>query len=118
MGLQVIADLKAKGLLRPIVVVGLGTNGPVTAGQISQLFAEIGPDHKLVLVNTFENRPWEQEVNAILAAGHVSIQVLRWRNGIRPSSTAPACSGRTGYTRGRRAGSSTRECSRERSSAW
>jgi hypothetical protein len=66
-GLAVIADLKAKGLLRPIVVVGLGTNGPVTAGQISQLFAEIGPDRKAVLVNTFENRPWEHEVNSMLA---------------------------------------------------
>ena len=39
----------------------------MTAGEISQLFAEIGPDRKLVLVNTFENRPWEQEVNSILA---------------------------------------------------
>ena len=66
-GLQVIADLKAQGQLRPIVVVGLGTNGSVTAGEISQLFAEIGPDRKLVLVNTFEDRPWEQEVNSILA---------------------------------------------------
>jgi len=42
-GLQVIADLKARGLLRPIVVVGLGTNGTVTADEISQLFAEMGP---------------------------------------------------------------------------
>jgi len=67
-GLQVIADLKARGLLRPIVVVGLGTNGTVTATEISKLFAETGPDRKLVLVNTFEARPWEQEVNATLAA--------------------------------------------------
>lgn len=67
-GLQVIASLKAQGLLRPIVVVGLGTNGTVTSDEISQLFAEIGPDRKLVLVNTFEDRPWEQEVNSTLAA--------------------------------------------------
>jgi hypothetical protein len=67
-GLQIIADLKARGLLRPIVVVGLGTNGTVTAAEISQLFAEIGPNRKLVLVNTFEARPWEQEVNSTLAA--------------------------------------------------
>jgi hypothetical protein len=66
-GLQVIEDLKAQGLLRPIVVVGLGTNGTVTSAEISQLFAEIGPDRKLVLVNTFEDRSWEQEVNSILA---------------------------------------------------
>jgi len=80
-GLAVIAALKAKGLLRPILVVGLGTNGPVTAGQISQLFAEIGPDRKLVLVNTFENRPWEQEVNSMLATAatqHPGVVLADW----------------------------------------
>lgn len=80
-GLQVITDLKARGLLRPIVVVGLGTNGTVTAGEISQLFAEIGPNRKLVLVNTFEARPWEQEVNATLAAAaadHQGVVLANW----------------------------------------
>jgi hypothetical protein len=67
-GLQVIAELKAEGDLRPIVVVGLGTNGTVTSDEISQLFAEIGPDRRLVLVNTYEARSWEQEVNSTLAA--------------------------------------------------
>jgi len=67
-GLQVIAQLKAEGQLRSIVVVGLGTNGTVTSDEISQLFAEIGPDRRLVLVNTFEDRSWEQEVNSTLAA--------------------------------------------------
>lgn len=98
-GLQVIANLKAQGQLRPIVVVGLGTNGSVTAGEISQLFAEIGPDRKLVLVNTFENRPWEQEVNSILATAaserpgvvlanwHTTVEHhtnLLWPDGIHP----------------------------------
>ncbi len=80
-GLQVIASLKAQGLLRPIVVVGLGTNGTVTADEISQLFAEIGPDRKLVLVNTFEDRPWEAEVNATLAAAagdHPHVVLANW----------------------------------------
>src|SRR5215469_6194042 len=65
-GLAVIAQLKAEGQLRSIVVVGLGTNGPVTSDEISQLFAEIGPNRRLVLVNTFEDRSWEQEVNSTL----------------------------------------------------
>jgi lysophospholipase L1-like esterase len=67
-GLAVIAQLKAEGQLRSIVVVGLGTNGTVTSDEISQLFAEIGPNRRLVLVNTFEDRSWEQEVNSTLAA--------------------------------------------------
>ena len=80
-GLQVIAGLKAQGLLRPIVVVGLGTNGTVTSAEISQLFAEIGPARKLVLVNTFEARSWEQEVNSTLAAaaaGHQGVVLADW----------------------------------------
>jgi hypothetical protein len=67
-GLAVIAQLKAEGQLRSIVVVGLGTNGTVTSDEISQLLAEIGPNRRLVLVNTFEDRSWEQEVNSTLAA--------------------------------------------------
>ena len=84
-GLQVIDALKAKGLLRHIVVVGLGTNGPVTADQIGQLFAEIGPSRKLVLVNTYENRPWEQEVNSILATAvndHPGVVLANWHTTI------------------------------------
>ena len=80
-GLQIIASLKAQGLLRPIVVVGLGTNGTVTAAEIRQLFTEIGPDRKLVLVNTFEARPWEAEVNATLAAAasdHPGVVLANW----------------------------------------
>ncbi len=71
-GLQVIEQLKSAGQLRPVVVVGLGTNGTVTAGEISQLFAEIGPGRRLVLVNTYEARSWEQEVNSTLAAAVAS----------------------------------------------
>lgn len=99
-GLDVIAQLKAEGQLRPIVVVGLGTNGTVTSDEISQLFAEIGPNRRLVLVNTYEDRSWEQEVNSTLAgaaAAHPSSVVLAdwydtidhrtdllWPDGIHP----------------------------------
>ncbi|HYK32306.1 MAG TPA: hypothetical protein VEV63_10100 [Streptosporangiaceae bacterium] len=99
-GLQVIAQLKAEGQLRSIVVVGLGTNGTVTTDEISQLFAEIGPNRRLVLVNTFEDRSWEQEVNSTLAGAanaHPSSVVLAdwydtidhrtdllWPDGIHP----------------------------------
>lgn len=67
-GLQVIESLKAAGQLRPIVVMALGTNGTVTTQEIGQLYAEIGPHRLLVLVNTYEARSWEQEVNSTLAA--------------------------------------------------
>jgi hypothetical protein len=80
-GLQVIASLKASGLLRPIVVVGLGTNGPVSQQEINQLYTEIGPDRELVLVNTYDPRTWQQEVNSILAtavADHPKTVLADW----------------------------------------
>ncbi len=80
-GLYVLADLKSRGLLRPIVVFALGTNGTVTGDEISQLFAEIGPHRRLVLVNTFEARSWEQEVNSTLAAAassHRNAALANW----------------------------------------
>ena len=42
-GLTVIQGLAARGELRRFVVVGLGTNGPVSAAQIRQLRRLIGP---------------------------------------------------------------------------
>ena len=99
-GLDVISSLKAQGLLRSIVVVGLGTNGTVTSDEISELYAEIGPTRRLVLVNTYEDRSWEQEVNSALGgavSAHPSSTVLAdwydtiahqtnllWPDGIHP----------------------------------
>ena len=98
-GVSVIQTLAAQGELRRYVVVGLGTNGPVSAGQIRQLRQLIGPSRYLILVNTFGPMPWESSVNAVLAAAarhtaHVSLANwhaaiaahtdLLWPDGIHP----------------------------------
>lgn len=77
-GLAVIQGLAARHKLRRYVVVGLGTNGPVSAAQIRQLRHLTGPNRDLILVNTFGPMPWESSVNTVLdAAGrhtaHVSL---------------------------------------------
>jgi hypothetical protein len=66
-GLAEVRMLAAAGGLRRVVLVGLGTNGSVSASEINRLRAEIGPDRWLVLVNTYAARPWEQEVNVAFA---------------------------------------------------
>jgi len=84
--------------LRSILIVGLGTNGPITLSQIEQLRAAIG--HRwLILINTFVPRSWEHEVNAtiwaavhrypnvLLADWHQAIEHhtnLLWSDGIHP----------------------------------
>jgi hypothetical protein len=66
-GLGEVRMIAAAGGLRRVVLVGLGTNGKVTASQINRLRGVVGPDRWLVLVNTYTARPWEQEVNAAIA---------------------------------------------------
>ena len=84
-GLAVIQGLAASGLLRHYVVVGLGTNGPVTAEQIRELRRAIGPRRDLVLINTSGPMPWESEVNGVLAAaaGHdARVDLADWHRAI------------------------------------
>jgi peptidoglycan/LPS O-acetylase OafA/YrhL len=66
-GLAEVRTLAKAGGLRRVVLVGLGTNAAVTRRQIDQLRAEIGPDRWLVLVDTHEARPWQNEVDRTLA---------------------------------------------------
>jgi peptidoglycan/LPS O-acetylase OafA/YrhL len=84
-GIEVVRALAESGSLRRIVVVGLGTNGTVTGTQIRQLLATVGPRRRLVLVNTFVPRPWQEEVNGALEAAarrHPNVVVADWRGAI------------------------------------
>ena len=68
-GVAIVRSLAASGQLRPVVVVGLGTNWKVSTAQLSELLQLIGPHRKLVLVNTW--RPddgWSLTTNAEEAA--------------------------------------------------
>ncbi|MGH3153836.1 MAG: acyltransferase family protein [Streptosporangiaceae bacterium] len=84
-GVAIIQGLAASGKLRRIVVVGLGTNGDVSAAQIRQLRRAVGSDRYLVLVNTYGPMSWESEVNGVLAAAttHQShVDLANWHQAI------------------------------------
>ena len=84
-GVAIIQDLAASGDLRRIVVVGLGTNGDVTAAEIRQLRRAVGSGRYLVLVNTYGPMSWESEVNDELAAAtkHQSrVDLANWHQAI------------------------------------
>ncbi len=66
-GISIVRQLAATGALRPVLVFALGTNGTFTRGQVRRLLAVIGPQRKLVLVNTYEARPWEAGDNQVIA---------------------------------------------------
>ncbi len=80
-GLGLVRSLADSGVLRPVVVVGLGTNGTVTARQIRQLVAVIGPHRTLVLINIFVPQPWRSSDNQVLAAAaraHGNVVLANW----------------------------------------
>ena len=84
-GLRDIRRLARDGLLRHIVIVGLGTNGTVTSAQLRHLHAMVGPDRRLVLVNVFVPLPWEDEVNQNLAAAagrYGNVRLVNWKAAI------------------------------------
>ncbi|HYB45955.1 MAG TPA: acyltransferase family protein [Streptosporangiaceae bacterium] len=108
-GLNVIQDLAASGRVRHYVVVGLGTNGPVTAAQIRELRSVTGPHRDLILINTFGPMPWESEVNGVLdsAARHdARVGLADWHRAIEdrtgllwPDGIHPQPSGAKVYAR-------------------
>jgi len=86
-GVQIVENLAADNELRHYVVVGLGTNGAITGGQIWDLRKAAGWDRELILVNTFGPMPWASEVNDELAAATLNkrhVEVANWAAAIAP----------------------------------
>ncbi|TFB98433.1 MULTISPECIES: acyltransferase family protein [unclassified Cryobacterium] len=84
---DILAAQAAAGTLRPVVVVGLGTNGPITTDELLAIEAAIGPDRKLVLVTAFADRDWTAGVNEALvgfAAHHRLVGIAGWHDAIAP----------------------------------
>ena len=84
-GVGIIQQMARSGRLRRVVIVGLGTNGPIALSQIEQLRAAIGDHRWLLLVNTFVPRPWEQEVNDTIVAAarrYPNVLMINWHNAI------------------------------------
>ncbi len=64
----VLQQRQDAGGLRPYLLVGLGTNGAAGVNEILAALAPAGPDRVIVLVNTFEDRDWQDTINDNLAA--------------------------------------------------
>jgi peptidoglycan/LPS O-acetylase OafA/YrhL/lysophospholipase L1-like esterase len=79
---QVIAELRATGRLRPIIVLGLGTNGPFTPDQLDRILDALGPDHRVVLVNVYVPDSWQDEVDAVLdgARARPGVSIADWHD--------------------------------------
>ncbi len=74
-GESILQSMKAQGRLGTEVVVGLGTNGPITDGDFDTMMSILVGESRVVFVNVHVDRPWQDPNNAVLARG-----VSRYRN--------------------------------------
>lgn len=68
-GVQILQELKASGQLGAEVIVGLGTNGPITDGDFDAMMQVLTGASRVVFVNFHVDRPWQDPNNAVLANG-------------------------------------------------
>ncbi len=84
---RILREHAANGALRPIVVVALGTNGPIDSATLDEVRDILGPERELVLVTTQAPRGWTDGVNAALTAfadRYRAVELSDWRSAIQP----------------------------------
>jgi hypothetical protein len=76
-GETIFQQLKAEDVLGAEVIVGLGTNGPITSTDFDSMMAILSGASRVVFVNVHVDRPWQDPNNAVLASG-----VTRYPNAV------------------------------------
>jgi len=80
-GRSLVAQLRASGLLKPIVVLHLGTNGYILESDLRDVLKKLSDREQVLLVDVHANRRWTEQNNEIidrLAAGHPNVARVRW----------------------------------------
>lgn len=71
-GEAILEQMRAAGTLGAVVVVDLGTNGPITTTEFDSMMAVLSGASRVVFVSIRVDRTWEGPNNAVLAAGVAS----------------------------------------------
>jgi hypothetical protein len=96
-GLQQVIDLRAADRLGPVVVVGLGTNGPIADGHLGHMMNELAGVPLVVVVTTKADRAYVPRNNdklRALPAAFPNVRVVDW------AAVAPSCPGDCFYDDG------------------
>jgi hypothetical protein len=83
----IVATLVAAGGMRPILVIGLGTNGWIDAATLPRVLDQLDPGVRVIVVNVQAPREWTPEVNAILyefARSKRDVELSNWHDAIQP----------------------------------
>ncbi len=68
-GLTLLQQAKSANQLGAVVIVGLGTNGPITTAQFDAMMSVLSGASRVVFVNVFVDRGWQDPNNEVLATG-------------------------------------------------
>ena len=80
-GESILQRMKAEGRLGSEVIVGLGTNGPISDTDFDIMMSVLGGAARVVFVNVHVDRPWQDPNNAVLALGatrYKNVVVADW----------------------------------------
>jgi hypothetical protein len=80
-GIERANALRYDGKLKPIVIIGLGTNGPFSEKQIEALIAELSDRKTVAFVKVVVPRRWQKTVNEALDKAkerHPEILLIDW----------------------------------------
>jgi lysophospholipase L1-like esterase len=80
-GEDVLAQLKTEGQLGAEVIVALGTNGPISATDFTDMMNILQGASRIVFVNIHVDRPWQDPNNGVLAqgaAGNPRVVIADW----------------------------------------
>ncbi|MBX3195580.1 MAG: acyltransferase family protein [Schumannella sp.] len=85
---DMIRSLIRKNKLRKVLVLALGTNGPIDREVLEEIRDLIGPDRQMVVVNVQAPRYWTDGVNKTLSAFALyyrDVELANWHDAIQPS---------------------------------
>lgn len=77
----IVASKLREGTLRDVILVGLGTNGPIDTAYLDEMREIAGPDRQVVLMTVYAPRWWIPEVNRALstyALRHRDVELANW----------------------------------------
>ena len=80
-GEAVLRQLQSQDALGAVVIVGLGTNGPVSPVQFDSMMSVLSGASRVVFVNNRVDRTWQDSNNAVLAQGvarHPRAVLVNW----------------------------------------
>lgn len=77
----IVSSKLRNGTLRDVIVIGLGTNGPINVKYLDQVREIAGPERQVVLISVYAPRWWIPEVNrslSLYALRHREVELANW----------------------------------------